>query len=311
MIAHVLGCERRPGACADAGGGGGAVVHHPTGTQGGRSRHDCSPRSSRAGPSGSAARISPPCAARSKEPATDCRGPGARGAWGYAVGHEGGQAHTHNRASRQAATPTLSPACRPAAAPRVDQHLVQKAVARAGLDPAPYSAHSLRAGFVTYAHLRGASDRAIGPPDPPLVPGHPRADSVRVQLAWTDNAATHPRAVGPRRPDRPPHRSGSRAGLTEPRRWLAVPGIRVTDARCEKSCRHTASPGRSGPDASADSAGPSRPGGQAQAALPPGLLVTAGAARLGWLQRMRRLVALPRSVRGDNIGRQPPRGHRR
>jgi len=39
--------------------------------------------------------------------------------------------------------------------------LVQKAVARAGIDPLPYSAHSLRAGFVTYAHLRGASDRAI------------------------------------------------------------------------------------------------------------------------------------------------------
>jgi integrase len=39
--------------------------------------------------------------------------------------------------------------------------LVQTAVARAGLDPLPYSAHSLRAGFVTYAHLRGASGRAI------------------------------------------------------------------------------------------------------------------------------------------------------
>jgi site-specific recombinase XerD len=39
--------------------------------------------------------------------------------------------------------------------------LVQKALTRAGLDPSPYSAHSLRAGFVTYAHLRGASDRAI------------------------------------------------------------------------------------------------------------------------------------------------------
>ncbi|WP_139317274.1 MULTISPECIES: site-specific integrase [unclassified Pseudonocardia] len=38
--------------------------------------------------------------------------------------------------------------------------LVKAATARAGL-PGPYSAHSLRAGFVTYAHLRGASDRAI------------------------------------------------------------------------------------------------------------------------------------------------------
>jgi site-specific recombinase XerD len=39
--------------------------------------------------------------------------------------------------------------------------LVQQAVARAGIDALPYSAHSLRAGFVTYAHLRGASDRTI------------------------------------------------------------------------------------------------------------------------------------------------------
>lgn len=67
--------------------------------------------------------------------------------------------------------------------------LVQKAVARAGIDPAPYSAHSLRAGFVTYAHLRGASDRAIA--------HQTRHRSlatlgayVRVQQAWTDNAAT-------------------------------------------------------------------------------------------------------------------------
>jgi len=67
--------------------------------------------------------------------------------------------------------------------------LVQKAVALAGLDPAPYSAHSLRAGFVTYAHLRGASDRAIA--------HQTRHRSlatlgsyVRVQQAWTDNAAT-------------------------------------------------------------------------------------------------------------------------
>lgn len=67
--------------------------------------------------------------------------------------------------------------------------LVQNAIARAGLDPGPYSAHSLRAGFVTYAHLRGASDRAIA--------HQTRHRSlatigtyVRVQQAWTDNAAT-------------------------------------------------------------------------------------------------------------------------
>lgn len=67
--------------------------------------------------------------------------------------------------------------------------LVQGAVARAGLDPALYSAHSLRAGFVTFAHLRGASDRAIA--------HQTRHRSlatlgqyVRVARAWDDNAAT-------------------------------------------------------------------------------------------------------------------------
>jgi site-specific recombinase XerD len=67
--------------------------------------------------------------------------------------------------------------------------LVQQAVVRAGLDPTPYSAHSLRAGFVTYAHLRGASDRTIA--------HQTRHRSlatlgtyVRIHHAWTDNAAT-------------------------------------------------------------------------------------------------------------------------
>ncbi len=67
--------------------------------------------------------------------------------------------------------------------------LVQAAAARAGLDPALYSAHSLRAGFVTYAHLRGASDRAIA--------HQTRHRSlatlgqyVRIAKAWDDNAAT-------------------------------------------------------------------------------------------------------------------------
>ncbi len=68
--------------------------------------------------------------------------------------------------------------------------LVQKAVARAGLDPSPYSAHSLRAGFVTYAHLRGASDRSIAHQTRhrslATIGGY-----VRVQQAWTDNAATN------------------------------------------------------------------------------------------------------------------------
>jgi len=66
---------------------------------------------------------------------------------------------------------------------------VQGAIKRAGIDPLPYSAHSLRAGFVTYAHLRGASDRAIA--------HQTRHRSlatlgqyVRVPEAWQDNAAT-------------------------------------------------------------------------------------------------------------------------
>ena len=68
--------------------------------------------------------------------------------------------------------------------------LVQAAIRRADLDPSRYSAHSLRAGFVTYAHLRGATDRAIA--------HQSRHRSlaglgqyVRVHKAWDDNAATH------------------------------------------------------------------------------------------------------------------------
>ena len=73
--------------------------------------------------------------------------------------------------------------------PEAVNHLVQAAVARAGIKAGPYSAHSLRAGFVTYAHLRGASDRAIA--------HQTRHRSmatigqyVRVHEAWQDNAAT-------------------------------------------------------------------------------------------------------------------------
>ncbi len=39
--------------------------------------------------------------------------------------------------------------------------LVKNAVARGGADPTLYSAHRLRAGFVTYANLMGQSDRSI------------------------------------------------------------------------------------------------------------------------------------------------------
>lgn len=62
-------------------------------------------------------------------------------------------------------------------------------LARAGIHPGPYSAHSLRAGFVTDAHRHGASDRAI----PHQTCHHSLATIgtyVRVQQAWTDNAAT-------------------------------------------------------------------------------------------------------------------------
>lgn len=67
--------------------------------------------------------------------------------------------------------------------------LVVDAIARADLDPEGYTAHSLRAGFVTYAHLRGITDRAIA--------HQTRHRSLatlgiytRVENAWTDNAAT-------------------------------------------------------------------------------------------------------------------------
>lgn len=67
--------------------------------------------------------------------------------------------------------------------------LVQNAIARAGIDPLPYSAHSLRAGFITYAHLRGASDRAIAHQSRhrslATLGGY-----IRINNAWTDNAAT-------------------------------------------------------------------------------------------------------------------------
>ncbi|GAA4713459.1 site-specific integrase [Pseudonocardia yuanmonensis] len=63
------------------------------------------------------------------------------------------------------------------------------AIARAGLGGGPWSAHSLRAGFVTYAHLRGASDRAIAHQT-----RHRSLASVgayvRIHQAWENNAAT-------------------------------------------------------------------------------------------------------------------------
>ncbi len=67
--------------------------------------------------------------------------------------------------------------------------IVQRAVARTGTDPDPYSAHSLRAGFATYASQRGASDRAIAHQT-----RHRSLASlnqyIRIESAWADNAAT-------------------------------------------------------------------------------------------------------------------------
>lgn len=115
------------------------------------------------------------------------------------AGHRGRCPVTALQAWLDAATITDGPVLRPvskgnrplprALNPESINTLVQAAVARAGLDPAPYSAHSLRAGFVTYAHLRGASDRAIA--------HQTRHRSlatlgayVRIFEAWADNAAT-------------------------------------------------------------------------------------------------------------------------
>lgn len=38
---------------------------------------------------------------------------------------------------------------------------MRNAIRRTGVDASGYSAHSLRAGFVTHAHQRDATDRAI------------------------------------------------------------------------------------------------------------------------------------------------------
>ncbi|WP_245721675.1 tyrosine-type recombinase/integrase [Nocardia crassostreae] len=44
---------------------------------------------------------------------------------------------------------------------RAVAELIKRYAARAGLDPALFSGHSLRAGFATQAALGGASDREI------------------------------------------------------------------------------------------------------------------------------------------------------
>jgi site-specific recombinase XerD len=71
--------------------------------------------------------------------------------------------------------------------------LVQAAVARTGLDnPQRYSAHSLRAGFVTYAHTHGSTDRAITHQTRhrSLPRTGPAIHTGTWDDAWDDNAAT-------------------------------------------------------------------------------------------------------------------------
>ena len=74
--------------------------------------------------------------------------------------------------------------------PAAVNDILHTAVGAAGLDaPETYSAHSLRAGFVTYAHTRGATDHAIAHQT-----RHRSLTSVgtyiRTDTAWDDNAAT-------------------------------------------------------------------------------------------------------------------------
>ena len=72
--------------------------------------------------------------------------------------------------------------------PESVNEIVQRAVARADIGPGPWSAHSLRAGHVTYAHQRGASDRAIAHQT-----RHRSLATVgayiRIDNAWEDNSA--------------------------------------------------------------------------------------------------------------------------
>lgn len=71
-------------------------------------------------------------------------------------------------------------------APRFIDTLVEDAVARAGLDPTTYSTHSLRADFVTYTHVRGATDhrtrhRSLATLGRHLRPHPPSSDRQRRQ----------------------------------------------------------------------------------------------------------------------------------
>lgn len=68
--------------------------------------------------------------------------------------------------------------------------IVRRSASAAGLDPAGFSAHSLRAGFATTAAANGASERSIstqtGHKSMEVLRGYVRHASV-----WTDNAVTN------------------------------------------------------------------------------------------------------------------------
>ena len=68
--------------------------------------------------------------------------------------------------------------------------VVKRSAARAGLDPARYSGHSLRAGFCTTAAARGASERAIARQTGHAVNSPVLRSYIRHASTFTDNAAT-------------------------------------------------------------------------------------------------------------------------
>lgn len=70
---------------------------------------------------------------------------------------------------------------------------IQRATLTAGLDPALYAGHSLRAGFCTQAYLNGAPELAHHAPDPPQVSRyrveiHPE-DAETGRCCWSGSPA--------------------------------------------------------------------------------------------------------------------------
>ena len=68
--------------------------------------------------------------------------------------------------------------------------IVKRSAAAAGLDPARYSGHSLRAGFCTTAAARGATERAIARQTGHAVNSPVLRTYIRHASTFTDNAAT-------------------------------------------------------------------------------------------------------------------------